>query len=250
MIDPLFIIDTSTENPTPVYYQLEKAIQEHIESGRLGVDDCLPSERDLANINSLSLATVRRALQNLVQKGFLHRIQGKGTFVANTALRRQKVRYYSLVKHFQDNYPQPSIKLIELKRINGARSINQHLRIRAHQDLYELRRIVSCSRKPIIYSISYLPYKMFQGLENFKRLYFEKYALYIFLEQQFGVSTMKNRELYGAASADKELAALLNVGEGYPLLLVEMQALTHKDKPYEYRISYCRTDERKIRRVF
>ena len=250
MNKPLFIIDTSTENPTPVYYQLEKAIQEHIESGLLRVDDCLPSERDLANINSLSLATVRRALQNLVQKGFLHRIQGKGTFVANTALRRQKVRYYSLVKHFQDNYPQPSIKLIELKRINGQRSINQHLRIRANQDLYELRRIVSCSRKPIIYSISYLPYKMFQGLENFKRLYFEKYALYIFLEQQFGVSTMKNRELYGAASADKELAAILNVGEGCPLLLVEMQALTHKDKPYEYRISYCRTDERKIRRVF
>jgi len=250
MNKPLFIVDTSTENPTPVYYQLEKAIQEHVESGRLRVDDRLPSERDLADMNSLSLATVRRALQNLVQNGFLHRVQGKGTFVANTALRRKKVRYYSLVKHFQDKYPQPSIKLIELKRINGERSINQHLRIRAYQDLYELRRIVSCSRKPTIYSTSYLPYKMFPGLENFARLYFEKYALYIFLEQQFGVSTMKNRELYGGVSADKGLAEILNVEEGYPLLLVEMQALTHKDKPYEYRISYCRTDERKILRIF
>jgi GntR family transcriptional regulator len=250
MIDPLFIINTSTEEPIPVYHQLEKAIQERIENGQLAADDPIPPERDIARVNALSLATVRRAMQNLVQKGFLHRIQGKGTFVANTALRRQKVRYYSLVKHFQDNYPQPSIKMIELKRINGERSITKHLRIKAHQDLYELRRIVNCSRKPMIYSISYLPYTMFQGLENFKRHYFEKYALYIFLEQQFGVSTMKNRELYGAASADKELAAILNVGEGYPLLLVEMQALTHKDKPYEYRISYCRTDERKIRRVY
>jgi GntR family transcriptional regulator len=250
MIDSLFIIDTSAGEPIPVYHQLEKAIQDRIENGQLVADDPIPAERDIARVNALSLATVRRAMQNLVQKGFLHRIQGKGTFVTNTALRRKKVRYYSLVKHFQGKYPQPSIKLIQLKRIIGDPPINQHLRIRTHQDLYQLRRVVSCNHKPTIYSISYLPQKMFQGLENFKHLFFEKYALYIFLEQHFGVSTMKNRELYGAASADKEIAGILNVEEGYPLLLVEMQALTHKDKPYEYRCSYCRTDERKILRVF
>jgi len=61
---------------------------------------------------------------------------------------------------------------------------------------------------------------------------------------------MKNRELYSAALADKELAKILNTKKGHPLLCVEMQALTHKEKPYEYRKSYCLTDDRKIRRIY
>ncbi len=250
MSGTLFLIDISAEDPTPVYHQLEKAIQARIETGRLAVGVPIPPERDLAKMNGLSLATVRRALQNLVHNGFLHRIQGKGTFVANTAQRRKKVRYYSLVRSFTDAIPQPSIKLIELKIIQGQRSINRHLRIRSHQPLYELRRLVIFARKPTIYCVSYLPFTLFKGLESYKKSYFEKYALYIFLEQEFGISTMKNRELYGAVPADREKAEILKVQEGDALLMVEMQALTHKEKPYEYRLSYCRTEERRIRRVF
>lgn len=246
----LFLIDISAEDPRPVYHQLEKAIQERIESRRLRVGVPIPPERDIAKMNSISLATVRRAMQNLVQKGFLYRIQGKGTFVSNTARRRKKVRYYSLARNFKDEIPQPSIRLLELKTVEGQPRVNRLLRIRGNQPLYELRRIISFVRKPMIYCVSYLPHTLFKGLENYKVSYFERYALYIFLEQEFGVSTMKNRELYGAASADRERAEILNVKEGAPLLVVEMQALTHKEKPYEYRISYCRTDERRIRRVY
>ena len=89
---------------------------------------------------------------------------------------------------------------------------------------------------------------MFEGLHDYKRYYFEKYPLYQFLEEKFGVSTTKNCELFGATLADEHTANLLKVDEGHPLLVVEMQALTYKDKPYEYRISYCLTDKKKIRR--
>jgi GntR family transcriptional regulator len=104
-------------------------------------------------------------------------------------------------------------------------------------------------RKPIIYCISFLPAKLCRGLEGVKKIYFEKYAFYIFLEQRFGISTIENRELYGATLANKDLAKILNLEEGHPVLEVEMLALTYKEKPYEYRISFCLTDEKKIRRV-
>ena len=250
MTHSLFIFERSSNDPTPVYHRLEKAIQDQIERGRLAVGDPLPPERDIAKINDISLATVRRALQNLVQNGFLHRIQGKGTFVSNTALRRKKVRYYHFVKRFQNDIRETDIELIELKRIKGSSNINQNLKIRAGQDVYKLQRVLGFSRTPLIYAVSYLPYRMFKGLEKYKKWYFEKFALYIFLEQKFGVSTMENRDLYGVALADSGVADILNVEKGHPLLSVEMQAFTHKKKPYEYRVSYCLVDDYKIQRVY
>ena len=250
MISTLLTIDISAEDPTPAYHQLEIAIQEQIESGLLAVGDPLPPERDIAKTNDISLATVRRALQNLVQKGFLHRIQGKGTFVSNTAHRRKKVRYYPFVRGFHEDIRETNMELIELKRIKGSPDINQNLKIRAGQDVYELRRVLGLGRTPLIYAVSYLPYRMFKGLEHYKKWYFKKFALYIFLEQKFGVSTMKNRDLYGVALADKEVANLLHVRKGHPLLSVQMQSFTHKEKPYEYRISYCLVDDFKIQREY
>jgi len=242
-------IEKSNDDLTPVYHKLEKAIKEQIENGRLAAGEKIPPEREIARLNNVSLATARKALQNLVQRGFLHRIQGKGTFVSNTALRRQKVRYYPLANRFQDDISEPNIKLFELKLIPGNPRINQHLKIRSNQELYELKRVLYLKRKPIIYCVSFLPAKLCRGLEGVKKIYFEKDPFYIFLEQRFGISTIENRELYGVTSADKDLAKILNVEEGHPLLEVEMLALTFKEKPYEYRISYCLTDEKKIRRV-
>jgi DNA-binding GntR family transcriptional regulator len=90
---------------------------------------------------------------------------------------------------------------------------------------------------------------MFKGLDDYQRSYFEEYALYLFLEEKFSVSTISNVQLSAVTLADEATAKLLKVEKGHPLLVLEMLAFTHKDKPYEYRISYCLTDERKLRRI-
>ncbi len=245
-----FVFDLSSDDPVPVYHQLEKAIQECIENGSLAANDPIPPERDISRLNGLSLSTVRNALQHLAQKGFLYRIQGKGTFVANTELRRKNIRYYSLVERFQGEFGRLNIKFLGLERQRVEEPVDQYLNIRPDEDVYKLRRVVYVDRRPTVYSVSYLPYDLVKGLEKFAPDHFEKNALYILLEEKFGIPTMKNRDLYGAVSADKDLADILAVEEGRPLLLVEMQALTHKEKPYEYRISYCRVEERKIQREY
>ena len=236
------------DDPTPVYYKLERALQEQIEDGTLGAGDRLPPERRIAQDYNVSLATVRRALQDLVQKGFVHRVQGKGTFVANTFLRRRRVRYYPFVKEFQGSFSEMNIEFLGLEERDGARIVNHHLHLRADQKLYVLTRLLCTGRTPAVFSISYLPRNMFKGLETFKKRVFEKYALYILLEEKFGVSTMGTRELYGAVAAPEFITEALAVPAGHPVLQVEMQALTFRERPYEFRVSYCVTDEKKIRR--
>ena len=104
-------------------------------------------------------------------------------------------------------------------------------------------------KKPFIYCISYLPQKKFNELEKYQRPYFEHDPLYLFLENEFSVSTINNIQLSGATLADKSISKILNVKVGHPLLLLEMLALTHKNKPYEYRVSYCLTDRKKLKRI-
>jgi GntR family transcriptional regulator len=245
-----FIFELSSDDPVPVYHQLARAIQRCIENGSLTANDPIPPERDIAKLNGLSLSTVRNALQKLAQKGLLYRIQGKGTFVSNTELRRKNIRYYSLVKGFQGEYGRVEIKFLGLERQPAKHPVDRYLVIEPGEDVYELRRIVHIDGHPAVYCISYLPYDLVKGLEKKEPRCFEKTPLYILLEDEFGIPTMKNRDLYGAVIADRNLADVLGVREGHPLLLIETQALTHKEKPYEYRVSYCIVDERKIQREY
>lgn len=59
--------------------------------GEYAVGMCLPSEKQLANQYHVSLATVRKALSELEQRGFVKTLNGKGTIVIepdNTRLRQ------------------------------------------------------------------------------------------------------------------------------------------------------------------
>lgn len=239
----------SEQDGSPVYFQLAKRIQQQIEKGRFAAGELIPSERKIASHNNLSLATVRRALEELVHKGFLKRLQGKGTYVAGTADRRKKIRYYSFAQGFDDDQALLDIKLVELKIIKGRRKLNQQLKIRGDQELYMLKRLFTNVDKPIIYSISYLPCKLFKGLELCEQTDFEIEPLYLLLEKKFGITTTKHIELLSTSPSDKETAGLLNIKIGKPLLRIDKIVFTHKDKPYECRESFCLTNERKLRRV-
>lgn len=71
----------------PLYRRLQALIREDVASGRLGADDALPAERDLALRLGVSRVTVRKALRGLVEEGMLRRRHGSGTYVARSGER-------------------------------------------------------------------------------------------------------------------------------------------------------------------
>lgn len=66
----------------PLYSQLSQHIESAIRSGVFREGEALPSEREIAQISNLSRVTVRKAVQKLVQEGFVIQRQGSGTSVA------------------------------------------------------------------------------------------------------------------------------------------------------------------------
>lgn len=64
-----------------LYVKLRKRIEEGIAKGVLTADNPLPPEREIAALTGLSRVTVRKAMQELVDKGAIVQRQGAGSFV-------------------------------------------------------------------------------------------------------------------------------------------------------------------------
>ncbi|MCF8092576.1 MAG: GntR family transcriptional regulator [Desulfotignum sp.] len=233
----------------PVYFQLARVIQDQIEKGCLKAGTRLPSERKVSGLNHLSLATVRKAFEELVQKGLIHRIQGKGTFVTSTSERLQKLLFYPFVTDFKEKPLITEFTFLNLKKVRGDMKIRQYLALEKNQNLWELRRLILSKSTPFVYCISYFPRNLFQKMGKYQPRDFEKEPLYIFLEKEFNIPTISHIELFGVALAEKNIATHLRINEDHPLLEIEKLIFTHQNIPFEYRKSYCVTDVFKLKKI-
>jgi GntR family histidine utilization transcriptional repressor len=67
----------------PRYQQLKDFIIEQIATGELQPSDRVPSENELVESKSVSRMTANRALRELNDEGYVDRVAGRGTFVAD-----------------------------------------------------------------------------------------------------------------------------------------------------------------------
>ena len=73
------IIDKTS--PIPQYFQLQTWLIEQIEQGVFKPEDKIPTEAEFQSTTGLARATIRQAIQNLVNTGYLERRRRLGTFV-------------------------------------------------------------------------------------------------------------------------------------------------------------------------
>lgn len=86
-----------------LYEQIKNFFITEIHQHRLRPHDRLPSENELTKQFSVSRITVKKAMSDLVEKGLIYRVQGKGTFVSSF----EKPR----AVHLQPN-PKPSVAVL------------------------------------------------------------------------------------------------------------------------------------------
>ena len=71
----------------PRYLQLRQRISQGVDEGVLKVAVSLPPEREIATLTDLLRATVRKAIQSLVEEGLIVQRRGSGSFDASDAPR-------------------------------------------------------------------------------------------------------------------------------------------------------------------
>ena len=80
----LELIHVNPSSGEPIYRQLHEQIVRLIVGGQLQPDQVLPSVRQMAEFFSVNPMTVSRAIQQLVEQGWIERHRGQPTRVAVT----------------------------------------------------------------------------------------------------------------------------------------------------------------------
>ena len=68
---------------TPIPWQIEQDLLDEIVDGKLSVGDQIDTSETISRRYGVSVSTVGKAISSLASKGYLKRIQRRGTFVAN-----------------------------------------------------------------------------------------------------------------------------------------------------------------------
>jgi GntR family transcriptional regulator len=235
-------VSATGTSPTfsPLYQQIKTLLTQSLQSGEWKPGELIPSEVELAGRFKVSQGTVRKAIDELSAENLVVRRQGKGTFVATHHEARSQFRFLRLMPDAGDAHS-PDNRIIEVKRQRAPADVARILDIKSGDSVIFIKRVQSFEGSPTILEELWLPGLIFKGLTA-ERLVEYKGPMYGLFETEFGTHMIRASERIRAVSADAEVAELLAVVAGTPLLSVERVSYTYGDKAVEVRRGLYLTD--------
>lgn len=223
----------------PRYYQIMTALREQITTGSLRSGDLLPSERELCTHFGVSRLTVRQALSELAREGWLVRMQGRGTFVTRPKVVQALVKLTSFTEDMILRGMAASGRMIDAGVHRADPGIVETLHLPLGANVIVLRRLRFADQEPIALEESFLPHARFVDLLD----HFDgTQSLYEVLRKRYGVRLGHAYQSLEATVASGEVAPLLDVKPGAPLLLLERHTLDVEGTDVEFVRSLYRGD--------
>ncbi len=231
----------------PQYRQLYEILRKHILEGIYKEGDLLPSENELCIIHSMTRPTVRQALSDLVNDGFIKKQKGKGSIVhqlpkgigilsvagTTSALSGQNLETRILVKPNVKQWADPFMfNLSEAEKNSGC--------------IY-MERLRLVNRKPLFYDITYIPNI---NLPRFTSRSFENKSLFDTLRGFYQIEVKGGEQKLRAIPANKEIGKYLEVPAGQPILHLERKIDTNRVGFCFYSSLYCNTEDHALFGIF
>ncbi len=222
-----------------LHLKVRENILDLIQSGEYKPDTKLPTEAEFCEKYGVSRTTVRTALQQLTQEGYVYKHQGRGTFVSGNKV---KQKLTSTVENFAEQITMqgknPSIKAINLEVIQADSFLVDVFDVAVGDPINKLERIRYVNGEPLQYEQAYLPWKLTPGLSKDAC---EK-SLYSLLDKQFDLKIKKTVEYLEIVLADAVIAETLNISMGDPCFSLETYAYLVDETVVEYSKTIFRGD--------
>lgn len=227
----------------PLYLRLRNEFAQHIAGGHWAFGAAIPPETELASKLKVSMGTIRKAIETLVDDGLLVRTRGRGTFIRRPSFEKSLYRAFRSpglpIEAAGEGYPDP---------ISGAGPISatavpvdadppqaalDKLGLRKAQDVIELRRLTSVSGKPELSERIWLPRKRFQALLGLGPLNGLLYPIYEATCSQLVASVVETISIDSATDADSVTGARPDA----PMIVLTRIAYDYAGEPMEFRVA-------------
>ncbi|MFB1049861.1 GntR family transcriptional regulator [Paraliobacillus sp. JSM ZJ581] len=218
-----------------LYLQIKEIIKDRILNGEYPLNTKIPSEPQLEAEFEVSKITVRNAIKELVQEGYLQKKSGKGTkVIANTAgARLSKGKRFTEV--LVEEGHQMTKKILSVKRV--PLSLDSPLHAIFGDYCVKVERVYFLNGNPYIYFNHFV----LLPLSDEELKYAQISSLYRFLEQ-FNIRLESFRDEFSVSVVPSRVSEVLQIEEGMPVLKRIRRSSDENGKVVEYSEGYYNTE--------
>lgn len=221
----------------PMYLRIRQEITDRIDCGVYGTGEALPSENELALEFGTTRLTVRSAIDALVEKGLVRRVQGKGTYVSHDWV-DDGARLGGFREVARMRNAVAEVRILS-KTMRPAGNYYAHLfNIDSSDVLYSIRRLNSADGEPVSIENTLIPLSLFDGIELLDISVFSLFEAYEMLGHKVALS----QEKLGVEALSTRDASLLQVASGDLAFVLESLSFDEQGQPVEYARSLTRGD--------
>lgn len=236
----MLAIQISGDQRIPVYQRLADSLRESVANGTLKPGDRAPSENALAEELGLAPGTVRSALEVLVSEQVFERFQGRGTFVCRPSFDKSLFRFFRF-RGSDGSVAIPESRILRREIEPLPSHVSAALEVQTGSMGISMSRLRLLDDAPVISEeimLVYEPFKSFAELptQDIGDL------LYPVYEQSCNQRVARADETLTVETANKNVARLLRVGVGSPIVVIDRVAKGYDNRPIEWRRSRGRAD--------
>ena len=209
---------------------------------KMNPGDRLPPERDLAAQFGVSRMTLRQAISSLASAGYVSRLQGAGTFVADRTISKNT----ELTGFSEDMAARgftASSRLLAVSHRPAGASLGQELILSPADMIYHIERVRMADGIPMCLETIDLPAHLVPDLDTQPL----EQSLYEILASTYGIKLFEADQIITPTVVDRDQAELLQVPIHSPALIVKRLGYDKKRRPVERAISIYRGDRYDIR---
>ncbi|WP_153731627.1 GntR family transcriptional regulator [Sporosarcina obsidiansis] len=230
--------------PIPLYFQLKELVLKQIKDGTYEVGDAIPTEKELSEIYDISRTTVRQAITELVQEGWLYRVKSKGTFVKTPKISQSFIQALgSFNDQIIDLGMTPSTEVLDFEVIEVPEHIAPQLNLKVGEKVIYIHRRRFADNEPIVMVKTYLPYEKCKFVLDRD---FVKDSLYPVLSTTKETQICKIRRLIEAVQATKYDIGNLDLTKEKVILQFISVGYNSQEEPIEYSLARYRGDKNRF----
>lgn len=221
-------MDLERSGPIPLYFQVAQKIESAIMDGELPAGSRLENEVALGDRLGLSRPTVRRAIQELVDKGLLVRRRGIGTQVVHGQVTRG-VELTSLFEDLTRSGKKPSTKMLEVKEVKANSKMAEILAVALDSPILYVKRLRLADNVPVSILENWLPAD-FVDLDRDAMI---EHGLYQLLRSR-GVNIRVAKQRIGARKSTTLESELLEIDKNSAVLTMDRTAYDNSGRAVEF----------------